>query len=806
MFKTTLLVRHWELCGKTDELSYTHAFQEKALTRRGVLSTVMSVFDPLGLLSPFILVGKRILQSLCKAGYSWDEPIPGELIDQWIEWRSQLEQVHTFSVPRCVSSSDLPSKAVELHLFSDASSVGYGCCCYVKVIDANDKVQVSLLTAKSRVVPKFAVSIPRLELTAAVVAVQMSQMILRECTLAFDRTVFWTDSKVVLAYIRNETKRFHVFVANRIGYIQLHTVPEQWRFVPGKENPADIASRGVPVTTLKSGMWASGPNFLNSPVDFCFPMTVAPVCNEDVEVKGTCLHTVSRKHFHTKVFAGFSRWSRLKRAVSAVLIWMERLKSKSLGKGMHIDDVIHSHTSSTMYQAELVILKLVQRDHFAAEVQNVEDGRPVAGRSKLSGLNCLLQEGLLKVGGRLKHSTLSLVEKYPVILPQSDHVSKLIATHCHECVAHQGRTTSIGCIRSQSYWIVGVRALVSSLIHHCVLCRRMRAVVSPQQMSDLPADRTEQAPPFTFCGVDLFGPILGRERRSELKRWGCLFTRLASRAVHIETVNSLSTSSFINALRRFTSIRGPITLLRCDNATNFTGAHNDLARELTAMNDECIKGYLLRNGGTFEFKFNNPHASHTGGVWEKLIRTVRSILADLLRNHSGMLCDESLRTLLCECAAIMDARPLAVQTLADPEVLTPLSPAQLLTMKSNVMLTPPGEFESDSLYAAKHWKRVQYLINEFWRKFRVQYLHLLQTRQKWTAPRRNFCCGDLVLIKDDLLPRNLWRLGKIVEVTPSPDDLVRSVKVQVNACKEGKKPSVSTLSRSVHQLILVLEV
>ena len=177
-------------------------------------------------------------------------------------------------------------------------------------------------------------------------------------------------------------------------------------------------------------------------------------------------------------------------------------------------------------------------------------------------------------------------------------------------------------VRSAGYWIVGLTSLVSSLIYNCVTCRKERASAQIQKMADFPCDRLEPSPPFTHVGLDFFGPFPIREGRRELKRYGVMFTCLASRAVHLETANSLNSSSFINALRRFLSLRGPIRTLRCDRGTNFMGGIRQLQESIDQIEDEMIKTFLLDH--SCDYIVNVPNASHQGGVWERQIRTARN--------------------------------------------------------------------------------------------------------------------------------------------------------------------------------------
>ena len=269
--------------------------------------------------------------------------------------------------------------------------------------------------------------------------------------------------------------------------------------------------------------------------------------------------------------------------------------------------------------------------------------------------------GLLWVGGRIDKCNLPHDVKHPVILPKVGHLTTLIVRHFHEKTSHQGRGITANEIRASGICIVGCRAVVSGYIRRCVICRRFRGALHTQKMAQLPDDRLQCTPPFTYCAVDYFGPFNIKDRRSVVPRYGVLFTCMMSRAIHLETANSLENDSFINALRRFIAIRGPVRQLRCDRGTNFVGANNQLNRELASMTNRKVAQFLLDNN--CDFKFNVPSASHMGGVWERQIRTVRSVLVPMLEKSGSQLYDESLRTLLSEVMCIVNSRPLSVNEL-----------------------------------------------------------------------------------------------------------------------------------------------
>ncbi|XP_014679818.1 PREDICTED: uncharacterized protein LOC106819738 [Priapulus caudatus] len=318
-------------------------------------------------------------------------------------------------------------------------------------------------------------------------------------------------------------------------------------------------------------------------------------------------------------------------------------------------------------------------------------------------------------------------------------------------------------------------------------------------MSELPQDRLQPGPPFSSVGVDCFGPwqIVTRRTRggqASSKRWAVMFTCLVSRAVHIELVEELSSSSFINALRRFIAVRGKVKLFRSDRGTNFVGATEGLGINVESNH---VRNFLLGNGATWIF--NPPHSSHMGGVWERMIGVTRRILDSLLLNvTSGGLTHEVLSTFLAEVMAIVNSRPL-VPLSSDPGNPYPLSPSMILTHKSDSIVTVVIPSNVKDLFKAQ-WKRVQILSDMFWKRWRNEFLQTLQERRKWTDDQRDLSVGDVVLVRDKQTARNHWPMGVITQVLPSADGKVRTVKVRVVA--DSGKPTCYT--RPVNETVLLV--
>ncbi|XP_051792767.1 uncharacterized protein LOC127530320 [Acanthochromis polyacanthus] len=784
---------------ESDTFRFQISLKDQPATRRGVLSMVASIYDPLGFVAPFLLNGKRVLQEMCRHGTGWDDPLLGDLRSAWERWKSDLVNLEKIIIPRCYVPPDFGHIVKrELHHFSDASTYGYGQCSYFRNVNEDGMVHCALVMAKSRVAPIKVITVPRLELTAAVVSVMTSNILKEELGLIDADEYFWTDSKVVLGYLSNEARRFHTFVSNRVQKIHLSTNPQQWRYVPTDKNPADLASRGSSASELLTSTWFKGPQFLweKDLPPAADVITEIPVGDPEVKKVQTLHVQTTEKVNLTDRLSKFSSWYKATQAVARLLRCVKRDKSTG-----------HS-TVQEQEDAQRIIIKDLQRLVYADEIKLLSNGTQLPPQSKLHRLDVFLdQDRILKVGGRLKNASLPTSQKHPVIIPKDHHVTRMIIAHYHEQVRHQGKGLTINEVRSNGFWILGISRTVAAYIRQCVTCRKLRRSTEEQRMADLPLERVDPSPPFTYCGIDCFGPFHTKEGRKMHKRYGLLLTCLCCRAVHIEMLTDMSTDAFINGLRSFIAIRGTVRQIRCDQGSNFVGAKNELSHALKQVDDKRLAVFLAKN--QCHFIMNAPHSSHTGGVWERQIRTVRNVLRATLSLSAGRLDDASLRTFFYEAMAIVNNRPLTVDNLSDPDSPAPLTPNHLLTMKSVTALPPPGRFIREDMYARKRWRHVQYLTEQFWSRWKREYLSQIATRQRWHTPRRNLKVGDIVVEKADDLPRNEWRLAKVVETVTDTDGLVRRVKIRLGDQKIGKegqrseRPSI--VERPVQKLIVLLE-
>ncbi|KAI3351066.1 hypothetical protein L3Q82_005633 [Scortum barcoo] len=699
----------WDV--ESDHFQINVNLKDQPATRRGVLSTVASLYDPLGFVAPVLLKAKIILQETCRRGTDWDDPLSDELRPKWEQWRSDLVHLDKVTISRTYAPAGFGKVSkTELHHFSDASLKGYGQCSYLRLQNEEGDVHCVLIIGKSRVSPTKVTTIPRLELSAAVVSVKMSSMLKEELGFTDAEEFFWTDSKVVLGYIRNEARRFHTFVANRVQKIHLSSAPQQWRYVPTNENPADHASRGLTPSELLSSTWFTGPEFLWNKEIKLSAEEIPELTIGDPEVRHVAVlstRTTEQVSLVDRLFK-FSSWSLATRAVARLLRRISKNKSNDLT------------TVTERERAEHHVVKDLQRKAYREELHLLSKGNSLPSHSELYSLDAFLdKDGVLRVGGRLRHSSLPESIKHPAIIPKGYHITKMIIAHCHERTKHQ----------------------------------------------------------------------------------------LSSRAIHLEMLNDMSTDSLINGLRCFISIRGTIRQIKSDQGSNFVGAKNEFKEALKELDADRLTAFLAEK--QCDFSMNAPYSSHVGGVWERQIRTVRGILRSTLALSPSRLNDASLRAFFYEAMAIVNGRPLTVDNLSDPHSLEPLTPNHLLTLKSSKVLPPPGVFVREDMYGKKRWRHVQYLAEQFWSRWRKEYLTNIALRQRWHKPRRNLQVGDIVILKAEDVHRNEWRMGNVSGTIAGNDGLVRRVKVCLGDKQLAKKGErlgkLLEVERPVQKLVLLLE-
>ncbi|XP_062711976.1 uncharacterized protein LOC115267455 [Aedes albopictus] len=787
-----------------------YLYEGKRPTKRLVASCVMGFFDPLGLLSPFTIHGKIIIQHLWRSKCDWDEEIDPNSWELWKRWTSLLPEVEAIRIPRCYlgDARSIEVNSLELHIFTDASEHGYGCVAYLRaVIDGN--VHCSLMMSRAKVAPVKRQSIPRLELMGAVMGARMNQAVLDTHSYQINRTVFWTDSRTVCSWINADQHRYKQFVAFRVGEIQELTRVADWRWIPTKLNIADVLTKWGQGPPLQSdGEWFNGPAFLYRPQDQ-WPTQEAFFEETDEEARGIVL-------FHGAIDVNpISRWTKLLRVTASVVRFIDNCRRKCRGepivttwataKQRQLTQHVAANYPSVkaplgqeeLRRAETILWRQAQWDSFPDEMSaltnNVErqPGGPISVVKKCSPIYksspVLDDEGVLRMDGRLANADESSFDKrHPIILSRSHEVTQKLIQYYHEQFGHANLETVFNEMR-QRFQIPKMRPAIQQVVSKCVWCKVNKCRSLSPRMAPLPVERvTSHLRPFSSVGLDYLGPVEVAVGRRKEKRWVAVFTCMAVRAVHLEVAHSLTTESCRMAIARFCSKFGKPNNIFSDNATCFRGASNEMEK----INKECAEGV---SSSSTAWHFIPPATPHMGGVWERMVRSVKQAMRAL--DDGRRLTDEILATTLTEAADMINTRPLTYlpQDSTETEALTPNHFLRGTVSGADVKL----EESATSAEALRNlYKRSQYLADRMWERWSKEYLPTINRRSKWFDDQQPLQEGDLVFVVDGK-NRKCWRRGVIEAVIQGSDGRVRQVDVRTADGKVQRRGVVNLAALEV---------
>ncbi|XP_030609347.1 uncharacterized protein LOC115796997 [Archocentrus centrarchus] len=757
------------LCS-SDTMGYKYRILDHPTpTLRNIYRVLARLYDPLGFIVPFTTRAKVLVQRLWDKHRDWDDPsLPDDVLQPWLAWEEELQDLSQISLPRCYVSPgmDSPRCHRDLHIFADASEKAYGSVAYLRAESLDGYVEVAFLSARSRVAPKKQLSMPRLELCAALTAAQLASLLQRELTGPIRNIILWTDSTTVLTWLKSDSCRYKVFIGTRVAEIQELTDAQAWRYVDSANNPADDITRGKTLLELASdSRWRHGPAFLQQ-VTNLWPAQPAAVVGEAEDVAELRRPTVCCLTTSVTTSLGpdtdqCSSFGELTEAVARAL------------HGAAADQACLS--AEDYREAEREVLRRAQQDSFPEELDLLRAGKPVPATSRL---RCLAPESdetvqLIRVGGRLRRSDqLDLDAIHPVVLDPRHRVSQLLIHDTDRSLHHPGAERLFAELR-RKYWILQGREAVKRHQRSCPDCQRWRANPSVPRMADLPPARLRlMKPPFFSTGVDCFGPLTVQVGRRHEKRWGILFKCLTTRAVHLDVLSGLDTDSFLMALRRFIARRGKPAELLSDQGTNFRGGERELKDAFKAMHP-TLQDHLAKY--QIQFQFNPPNAPHFGGIWEREVRSVKAALYATIRPQP--IPEEVLRTVLIEIEGILNSKPLGYVS-TDVADVDPVTPNLLLMGRPDPSL-PQAVYTDTEMLSRRRWRHTQVLADQFWTHFIRHYLSTLQPRSKWHKDTSQLKLGTIVMVVDPQLPRALWPLGRVTEVIPGTDGRVRTAVVQV---------------------------
>lgn len=775
---TTILGLNWQ--PSSDSFGFKiddHWSENKAVTKRTIVSAVAKIYDPIGYLAPIVITAKSFIQQLWIDQLKWDDPISDEITERWCEYYNSLSAINELKIPRWIHTT--VGSEIELHGFADASELGFGAAIYVRSA-MNGNIQCNLLTAKTRVAPVKTISIPRLELCAAKLLAELMNHVRNTCALDYAPYYLYSDSTTTLYWIKSNISNLKIFVANRVSTIQTHTNIETWSYVPSKQNPADIASRGMKSSELiHSNLWWTGPEFLLLPIEERQRITPELTAEKSQivrsEYRSTLIAVTSASAAKPLNIDGVSlidKYDSLGKVVRVTAYLFKALYQKKSTNTIVIGRLNHQQLLCALNYW----IKYTQQKYFAAEYYALSQGKSVETSNQLKTFMPFLDaDSIMRNKGRATNADITYDERYPIIIPAHSVLSKLLIREAHERTLHGNAQVMIHYLRAK-YWIIGLRKAVKTAVKSCIICIRYKGTEAKQLMGDLPKERLSNVRPFHYCGVDYFGPI-------KVKRWEekcmkidfgyvAVFVCMTTKMIHLECVSNLKTEKFLWALSRLSSIYQTPRKMFSDNAKTFQGANNELKSIFNSWQSSEVENYLTIQG--IEWKFITPRAPFQGGLWEAAVKSTKYHARRIL--HERVFTFEAYQTLFGKISAVLNSRPI-VPMSDDPTELNYLTPSHAVI--GGRVIQPLARDMSDiTMNRLKHNAQLEKIVQDFWNTWRKEYIGTLQNRYKWNQSEQNLCVDDFVLMKEDNVPPGMWPMARIIKVYPGKDGLVRTVKIR----------------------------
>ena len=780
-------------------------------TKRQVFSLALRLFDPLGLLSPVVLVAKLIMQKLWLCQMKWDEIVPAHLTFEWKTFLSGLDLLDEIKINRWVGCTE--RTAVGLHVFCDASEDAYSAVIYVR--PPNDPSKTILLCSKTRVAPppRKSVSIPRLELLSNLLGSRLAAYAKKAFHGHQCQLTAWTDSTVALYWIVGEAGRWKTFVHNRVVKIREVFKPEDIRHCPGTENPADVASRGTTtMNLLRMKEWWTGPTWLAKP-NVAWPrrrpVDETKMSEVEVEAKQEISVLTVEALKVVKWFEQYSSFLTLQKIMAFTRRWIDYRRNRLITPDQPtrmIEDPrlqnpveVPCLSGIELSAAFMQCVRVAQVDIWPTEFFALLSGKKVHKRSGIAPLRPQWDpvNRVIRGCGRTERELNK--PGIPILLPSRHHITRLIIAKEHLDLKHAGRHQTMLSLR-QKFWIPAAFQRVKDVIGICVACARNNSRHFDAPAAQLPEDRVTQLRPFEVCGVDYAGPFeVFPEPRKDVKHrpeittaHACIFTCASTRAVYIEPVPNASGLSFLYALRKLVASRGMPRKIYSDNGKQFSYA----ARILTKIQKQKhVNEYLAHN--KIEWKFIPSKAPWWGGFWERMVQSMKRHLKATLGKET--LDYEQFDVILKEISYVMNCRPI---TRADHDSGFALTPLMLMTGElGHCREFEPRDDRTFESYGTEATptkllardERRKLKLKEWWTVWRDEYL----------AEIRRFDCkgsnkiklpmlGHVVIIHDPDRPRTQWITGRITKIIPSEDGMIRQVEL-MNSKHEKLTRPIQTL-------------
>ena len=804
-------------------------------TKRSFLELSAKIFDPTGFLSPFTMRIKLLFQEVWKweatsqasqqieppsavgakakpvSKSKWDDPLPDHIQELWNELKSELPLLQSIRVPRCLVGKLGPAAdEFEMFAFGDASRKAYAAVIYLVWKRPDSRKSSAMVYAKTRVAPLEMKgttleeqTIVRLELLAALICVRAAKYVLKalQAEVKITDVHFFTDSMINLWRIREGPAKFKLWVANRVSEIRDSSTAEQWHHCPGETNPADLPARGMSAQELRtSSLWWQGPDFIRAEKTAWPSEAGLPPRNDTEMKKENILNLVATANQNTSWSPGvngdfiyqllnrYEDWNKTIRFFHLILTFAVKSHRKAF-KSTKWSLKAHRATHTAMW-------RLSQRLHLHNDFVNLAKGIELTPKNPLASFNPFFdnESSLLRARSRLVLSGLPEETRLPIILPKKCEIVKKFVLHLHKLHQH-ARAGYLHSLLRQEFAMQRGRQQIQAAIWPCTKRHCMKPKPLQQIMAPLPSLRIDEPAPFRAIAVDLFGPMVAFHKcglencphPNERKVYGALYTCFHSRAIHIELIDSQGTESFLTSFRSFVARRGTPSIIYSDNAKNFKASMKEIRQLYKSINWTAVADDGIRRN--IDWIFSTEKAPHQNGLCERMVRSVKEPLRAVI--GSARLTRNQIELILHEIEAVVNNRPLSV-TNEDPSEWVPITPAELVNGRRMDQIPDPKAPLRSTTFSHL-WKRRQAILNQFWKRWSANYLLEQSIRKKWKTPSSADLMGRIVLIKDDFLSRNDWKIGRIIEILPSRDGFVRNVVV---------KTPTSKLRRAVQKLSL----
>ncbi|XP_063843679.1 uncharacterized protein LOC135090655 [Scylla paramamosain] len=761
---------------------------QNPLTKRKALSYISTIFDPMGFVTPVTLRGKLLMRQIIEyidengRKLDWDDPLPEEFIGKWYKFCHDMHELGTIKLPRCICNAELVEPT--LILFNDASTLAYSACAYARWRVGKDKYQSKLLAAKSRLAPIKTQTIPRLELSSAVLSVRLRNTIMNETNIRFDHVHHFTDSEIVLSQITKHNIKAGTYVANRIVEIKESSLSNEWHWISTEVNIADLMTRSSKFVDMgPTSCWQCGPTFLELPFSQWPMKSISPT----PEIK-SIINTAEVNNWHINDCNMFDidRFNSYRKIIGVTARVLNALHARSF-KG-----ILASPTVDQLKQAEILWIKRAQ----ISLTDNWEK------RFKRLGPFC--KDGIIYVGSRI---AAWLKNNYNneafILLPTKHRLTEVCIKDIHD--KDHGGIESTLCKLQAKFWIPQARKLIKSVKSRCVTCRRLEKQVIGQSMGPVPEERLKPSPLFYHSALDLFGPLMIKDTvkgRCKKKVYGVVVNCLSTRASYVDLVEGYDTDSLITTLRRFTAIRGFPHSMYSDHGSQLKLA----SKEVCFLTQDQEKLSQFSREGGMEWKFTkSADAPWENGCSEAMVKLVKRVMTRVIGDST--LTFGELQSAMFEIANMLNERPIGMKNGSDCTKGSYLCPNDLILGRASVH-TPEGVFDSSTNTRTRQ-RFINAIVKSFWKKWMMHYFSTLIVQQKWHCEKRNLRVGDIVLVQDSNNLKGHWKLAEVCQVLPSSDGKVRDVQIRYklqsgNSMYKGHQDI--KVNRSVHKLVLILPI